>query len=135
MNALALLMMLAAAPDGGVSGTGIADSIFMAPPSSDAGVVVYAPFKDPLYSVCPDAPEAQELDGGALLLPPLRATRVSCLMATCEDDRLSRKKGDEIKPPPAWWVTAISAAVLVGAGMFTVGRFTAPATAPPSPGP
>lgn len=80
-------------------------SLLLALPAyaSDGGV-----WDQPLYDQCPDAPlpEAVEVrgsffepvdhpDGGtSWLLPPARAARVACLMATCEEHRSRLEQGD-----------------------------------------
>lgn len=137
MSALALVLSVALSQlDGGVVLVTAESNNPVSLAMVDAGTpIVMAPYSDALYSTCPAAPDAVELDGGWLLLPPVRSKRVSCLMATCEDDRLRRKTDGDVKPPPAWWVTAISAAVVAAGGAFAIGRFTAPAAAPPAPAP
>lgn len=136
MSALALVLSVALSQlDGGVVMVTAESNNPVSIGLLDAGTPIVTPFSDTLYSTCPTAPDAVELDGGWLLLPPVRSERVSCLMATCEDDRLRRKSDGDVKPPPAWWVTAISAAVVAAGGAFAIGRFTAPAAAPPAPAP
>lgn len=70
-----------------------------------------APFADPLYSTCPEAPPVVELDGGAVLLPAMRAARVACLMETCDD---ARRRGKTVAETPPWWWVFASGALVVG---------------------
>lgn len=95
---------------------------------ADGGVVqdAPAPFSSTLYATCPEAPPVIMLDGGFVLLPPARAARNACLLATCESDRLAKEK--TLEAPPAWWVVASSTATALAGGAFLLGRFTAPPT-------
>lgn len=73
-------------------------------------------FSDSLYSTCREAPPVVQLDGGWVLLPPERAERNACLMATCETDRQTRQNQSQ----PAQWVqvtTAIASAVIAVASV------------------
>lgn len=72
-------------------------------------------FDSPLYGTCPDGPPPVlvDYDGGlAVLLPPLRAQRDACLMATCE----TRRSELEAAPP-----VPLAATVIVAAAAFVAG--------------
>lgn len=88
--------------------------------SADAGVR----FDAPLYAMCPEAPPLVELDGGWKLLPPSRAERLACLLATCEADRRAKQDALEDSPPPWWWLGASAVVVTVAAAAFALGRAT-----------
>lgn len=83
----------------------------------DAGVR----FDASLYATCPEAPPVVALDGGWALLPPARAERLACLMATCEADRRMKQEALEASPPPGWWLGASAVVVVVAAAAFAVG--------------
>lgn len=74
----------------------------------------------PLYATCPNAPPVEVLDGGWVLMPPERASRVACLMATCEERR-KQQEADAAGAPPNWFLQAAAVVVVVGTAAFAVG--------------
>lgn len=92
---------------------------------ADAGTAdggSHMPFTDALYATCPQTDElAVEVDGGWVtpssgwFLPPARAARVACLMATCERDEREDEK--LLQQPPNWWVAQVASIVTaIGVG-------------------
>ncbi len=107
-------------PDGGLD-AGLGDfPVTITPLALEATPL--APFADPIYGTCPDAPPVQVLDGGWHLLPPQRSARIACIMATCEGDRLLRKEKLQTSPPPWWWTTASGVAVTLAGAAFAAGK-------------
>lgn len=81
--------------------------------AADGGVVL----ADEIYDACPTADPPQELDGGAWLLSPARASRNACLLATCEKAR------QVAEPAPLLSSTAlvallVSVAVALAGGVY-----------------
>ena len=88
---------------------------------------------DALYASCPVGPPTVEVDEakvqelpvlapylGWLLLHPERASRVACLLETCDDARRSGVKLLEGPKGPMWWgllVGAVTLGVTVGIGV------------------
>lgn len=81
----------------------------------DGGASVPAPFSDALYVTCPAAEPVVALDGGWVLMPPDRAARTACLLATCE---AARKQTQEPLTPPSWLWWGVGLVVAGTAGYF-----------------
>jgi len=75
-------------------------------------------FSEPLYASCPEAPPSETvtkdqpvrvLVPGDVILSAARASRVACLMETCDLDRQSKAKLLDGPQGPKWWLTLASA--------------------------
>lgn len=75
-------------------------------------------FGTPLYRSCAEAPPLEPVDGG-FFLPELRARRLSCLLTTCETDRLEKARfiSDSTAPLP-WWAWAMGMSLTLGLGVL-----------------
>jgi hypothetical protein len=64
-----------------------------------------------IYDACPEAPPTVSLDGGWKLMSPERASRLACIIETCEVDRkLARERAVGLQPT-WWWLLASGLAV------------------------
>lgn len=80
-------------------------------------------FSEPLYAQCEEAPPAEAVDGG-WLFSTQRASRVSCLLVSCDERRLQLEP--QPVPPTSLVLSLVSLAVglALGAwGGFEVARW------------
>jgi len=67
----------------------------------------------PSYSQCPDAPLAVAVDGG-FYLPELRAKRVACMLATCEENLKLKKDSSTFQTPWLWVGVGVVSGIAAG---------------------
>ena len=99
----------------------------------DGGTSESAPFSNAIYAACPDPGDAglaERVDGG-WFLPEVRAQRVSCLLAACEEDRKVRTQTEPKAPTWVWVVSTAADVALKAAAVITTWGITKAANAPP----
>lgn len=71
----------------------------MIPTLALSALLLAAPDAGLEYSHCPEAPVMSMVDGG-YVLTDARASRLACIIATCESERTALRKEPEILSPP-----------------------------------
>lgn len=119
MSALLLVMMLGAIdgeqPEPGVLRVG--DAAWVVDGGApDAGSPSFS--TTPLYRSCSEAPPLEPVDGG-FFMPELRARRLSCLLTTCETDRLEKARFiSDLTTPLPWWAWTMGMSLTLGLGVL-----------------
>lgn len=86
--------------------------VVSAPARAQDGGLSDAGWVDPLYAGCPVAPPPEQLAEGAWKLSPARASRLACLLVTCND----RRRGLESAAP-----VLSGASQVFGWALFAIG--------------